>query len=46
VAQPAGELGSEAGRLILARIDGTSGRPRRVRLKTELILRGSVAAPS
>jgi LacI family transcriptional regulator len=46
VAQPAGELGSEAGRRILARIDGASGRPRRVRLKTELILRGSVAPPS
>jgi LacI family transcriptional regulator len=46
VAQPAGELGSEAGRRLLARIDGTGGRPRRVRLETELILRGSVAAPS
>jgi LacI family transcriptional regulator len=43
VAQPAGELGSEAGRRMLARLDGASGRPRRVRLETELILRGSVA---
>ena len=46
VAQPAGELGSEAGRRILARLDGATGRPRRVRLDTELILRGSVAAPA
>jgi LacI family transcriptional regulator, galactose operon repressor len=45
VAQPAGELGGEAGRRILARIDGATGRPRRIRLETELILRGSVAPP-
>lgn len=46
VAQPAGELGSEAGRRILARLDGATGRPKRVRLETELILRGSVGRPA
>lgn len=43
VAQPATELGEEAARRVLARLDGASGRPRRVRLETKLITRGSCA---
>jgi DNA-binding LacI/PurR family transcriptional regulator len=31
---------------MLARLDGATGRPRRVRLPTELIARGSVATLS
>jgi LacI family transcriptional regulator len=44
VAQPATELGAEAARRVLARLDGgTTGRPRRIRLETKLITRGSCA---
>ena len=41
VAQPATELGREAGRRILLRMAGEGGRPRRVRLPTSLIVRRS-----
>lgn len=46
VAQPATELGQEAGRRILARIAGTARRPQRVRLKTTLVVRGSCGPPA
>jgi LacI family transcriptional regulator len=41
VSQPAAELGQEAGRRLLARLGGATRRPQRVRLPTELIVRGS-----
>jgi LacI family transcriptional regulator len=46
VSQPAIELGQEAGRRVLARLDGADGRPRRIRLRTKLIVRGSCAGPT
>jgi len=44
VSQPVGELGRVAGELLLARMDGEDGPPRRVRLDTRLIVRGSCGA--
>jgi LacI family transcriptional regulator len=41
VSQPVGRLGQEAGRLLLERIHGNGGEPRRIRLRTKLISRGS-----
>ncbi len=46
VSQPATDLGREAGRRVLARLDGTGGRPRRIRLQTRLIVRGSCGPPA
>jgi LacI family transcriptional regulator len=43
VAQPVRQLGREAGKLLLARMQGDSGKPKRLRLPTELIVRGSCA---
>ena len=45
VSQPVGELGRVAGERLLARIGGEDGPPRRVRLATRLIVRGSCGAP-
>ncbi|MDX6547310.1 MAG: LacI family transcriptional regulator [Gaiellales bacterium] len=44
VAQPAGELGRVAGERLLARIHGDTSPPRRLRLRTRLIVRGSCGA--
>jgi LacI family transcriptional regulator len=41
VAQPVLELGRTAGRRVLARLNGDQSPPKRVRLRTELIVRGS-----
>ncbi|MGA2527751.1 MAG: LacI family DNA-binding transcriptional regulator [Acidimicrobiales bacterium] len=41
VAQPVRQLGREAGKLLLARMQGDLGKPRRLRLATELIVRAS-----
>jgi LacI family transcriptional regulator len=41
VRQPLSELGREAVRLLIERIDGREGSPRRVMLPVELIVRGS-----
>jgi len=43
VAQPVRQLGREAGKLLLARMQGDAGKPRRLRLPTELIVRSSSA---
>jgi len=45
VAQPVRQLGREAGKLLLARMHGDSGKPRHVRLPTELIVRSSSMGP-
>ena len=45
VAQPVRQLGREAGKLLLARMQGDSGKPRRLRLPTELIVRESCTPP-
>ncbi|MCX6371120.1 MAG: LacI family DNA-binding transcriptional regulator [Solirubrobacterales bacterium] len=39
ISQPAAEIGREAARLLIARIEGEDGPPQRVRLDTELIIR-------
>jgi LacI family transcriptional regulator len=44
VSQPVGELGRTAGERLLARIHGDTSPPRRVRLRTRLIVRGSCGA--
>lgn len=44
VAQPASELGAVAARRVLARLNGDGGRPRRFKLETKLITRGSCAS--
>jgi len=44
VAQPVRQLGREAGKLLLARMQGDAGKPRRLRLPTELIVRASSEA--
>jgi LacI family transcriptional regulator, galactose operon repressor len=44
VSQPVGELGRVAGERLLARIGGDAGPPRRIRLATELVVRGSCGA--
>jgi LacI family transcriptional regulator len=44
VSQPVTELGRVAGERLLARIDGEIGPPRRLRLDTRLIVRGSCGA--
>ena len=44
VAQPVADLGGAAGARLLARIAGDAGPPRRLRLPTELIVRGSCGA--
>jgi DNA-binding LacI/PurR family transcriptional regulator len=44
VAQPSYELGAEAARLLLSRIEGYSGASRRVMLSPLLIVRGSSIA--
>ena len=44
VAQPVRQLGREAGKLLLARMQGDLGKPRRLRLPTELIVRASSEA--
>jgi LacI family transcriptional regulator len=46
VSQPATDLGQEAGRRVLARLDGADGRPKRIKLRTQLIVRASCASPS
>jgi LacI family transcriptional regulator len=43
VAQPVRQLGREAGKLLLARMQGDSGKPKRLRLPTELVVRDSCA---
>ncbi len=44
VSQPVGELGRVAGERLLARIEGDASPPRRLRLRTRLIVRGSCGA--
>ncbi|MDE3131464.1 MAG: substrate-binding domain-containing protein [Acidobacteriota bacterium] len=44
VAQPTTELGAVAARRVLARLGGDGGRPRRFKLETRLIARGSCAS--
>ena len=44
VSQPVSELGQVAGERLLARIGGEGGPPRRTRLPTKLIVRGSCGA--
>lgn len=44
VAQPVADLGRAAGELLLARLRGDGGPPRRVRLRTRLLVRGSCGA--
>lgn len=46
VSQPIAELGQEAGRLMLRRLNGSRDEPHNVNLLAELILRGSVAPPT
>jgi len=41
VSQPATEIGREAARLLIARLEGDDGPPRQLRLDTELIIRRS-----
>ena len=41
VAQPVRQLGREAGKLLLARMQGDEGKPKRLRLATELVVRAS-----
>lgn len=43
VRQPGGEMGSETARLLLSRLDGHDGPPRRVVVHPELVVRGSTA---
>lgn len=45
VHQPGYQLGATAARLLLERIDGLAGEPRKVVLQTELKIRTSVASP-
>lgn len=45
VSQPIAELGQEAGRLMLRRLEGARDEPHNVNLLAELIIRGSAAAP-
>jgi len=45
VSQPVSQIGQEAGRLLLERLAGEQGPPRRVRLKTALTVRGSSGGP-
>jgi LacI family transcriptional regulator len=44
VAQPVAELGHRVAELLLARIGGEKGPPRRIRLRTRLVVRGSCGA--
>lgn len=46
VAQPLFDIGRRAGALILARLGGEGGPPRKVRLATSLVVRGSSGAPA
>lgn len=46
VSQPIAELGQEAGRLILSRMEGANDEPRHVNLIAELIRRGSAQPPA
>lgn len=46
VAQPIADLGREAGRLILRRIEGMKDEPQNVNLLARLIVRGSTASPT
>ena len=43
VAQPVRQLGSEAGRLLIARMQGDLSKARKLKLPNELIIRGSTA---
>ena len=43
VAQPVNELGRTVGELLLARLGGAAGEPRRIRLRTQLVVRASCA---
>jgi LacI family transcriptional regulator len=43
VAQPVRQLGAEAGRLLIARMQGDTGKPRRLRLPTQFVLRNSTS---
>jgi LacI family transcriptional regulator len=43
VAQPVRQLGREAGKLLLARMQGDTAKPKRLRLVTELVVRDSCA---
>ncbi len=45
VSQPVSELGRVAGERLMARIRGDDSPPRRIRLRTQLIVRGSCGAP-
>jgi len=44
ISQPVTALGRTAGERLLARLGGDDGRPRTIRLHTELIVRGSCGA--
>jgi LacI family transcriptional regulator len=44
IAQPVAELGHRVAERLLARIDGEDGPPRRIRLRTRLVVRGSCGA--
>jgi LacI family transcriptional regulator len=46
VSQPATDLGQEAGRRVLARLDRADGRPKRIKLHTRLIVRASCGSPA
>ena len=41
VRQPGGEMGTETARLLLSRLDGYEGEPRRMVVHPELVVRGS-----
>lgn len=46
ISQPAAEIGREAARLLIARLEGEDGPPQRVRIDTELIIRLSCGCPA
>lgn len=46
ISQPAAEIGREAARLLIARLEGADGPPQRVRIDTELIIRLSCGCPA
>ncbi len=46
VRQPVQEIGRQAGERLLARIRGDTSAPRRIRLQTEFVIRGSCGASS
>jgi len=45
IAQPIAEIGPQAAKLLIERLDGKKAAPRHIRFPTRLVVRGSVAAP-